>query len=132
VATASSVFADNIGAGYTAVFDGTMNLTSPGGGSPNPFDIVFDVVDQFAYDPALGDLLVDFRATFAETPPGFFLPVSLDASGFGQQSTTNAVRGNLTASTGLVGSFGPGTPPWAWPPRSILCRRRPMTGIAWT
>ena len=108
VEIASPVFANNIGSGYVTVFDGTVNLTSPGTGSPNPFDIVFDVADPFAYDPALGDLLVDFQITFAQSPPGFFIPVALDASGNGQQFVTNTVRGGLSAASGLIGSFGPG------------------------
>jgi hypothetical protein len=110
VETASAVFADNIGSGYTTVFNGFVSLTSPGTGSPNPFDLIFDVADQFTYDPALGDLLVDFRITFAESPFGF-VPVTLDATGFGQQSVVNTVRGTLNATSGLLGSFGPGSPP---------------------
>jgi PKD repeat protein len=115
VANPSATFADNIGAGYVTVFDGTMTLTSPGTGDPNPFDMVFDVLDLFAYDPSLGDLLVDFQMGFAQTPPGFFIPVTLDASGNGQQSVVNSIRGpggNPNASSGFVGSFGPGSPAW--------------------
>ena len=115
VANPSATFADNIGAGYVTVFDGTMNMTSPGAGSTNPFDIVFDVLDLFTYDPALGDLLVDFQVGFAQVPPGFFIPVTLDASGNGQQSVVNSVRGpggNPNATSGFVGSFGTGSPAW--------------------
>src|SRR5262249_43746765 len=59
--TASAHFDDNIGAHFMKVFDGSVNLSSSGTGSPLPFDVVIDVANTFNYDPALGDLLVDIR-----------------------------------------------------------------------
>ena len=57
--TASSHFDDNIGAGFTTVFDGTYTI--PGGGTPVPSGITIDVANTFNYDPSLGDLLVEIR-----------------------------------------------------------------------
>jgi subtilisin family serine protease len=101
VATASPVFAENIGAQYLTVFDGLMDISSSATGSPNPFDIVLDVADLFHYDPAQGDLLVDI---FMRNSPAtaFF-----DASIAPQQSTTTRIYsfpGDVTASSGIVGA----------------------------
>jgi sugar lactone lactonase YvrE len=61
VSTASTTYANNIGAGYVTVFDGLLSLSSSGVGNPNPFDIVINVNPLFTYDPSKGDLLLDIR-----------------------------------------------------------------------
>jgi hypothetical protein len=46
--SASTIFANNVGAGVVTVFDGLLSLSSSGSGSPMPFDIVIDVADLCA------------------------------------------------------------------------------------
>ncbi|WP_152052048.1 S8 family peptidase [Tautonia marina] len=100
VATASPVFAENIGDGFVTVFDGQMTLSSTGTGSPNPFDIVLDVAALFDYDPSQGDLLLDIE--MRNSPVSNFI----DASGSFQQSSTTRIYsfpGNVNAELGIVG-----------------------------
>jgi len=112
VATASPVFANNVGAGVVTVFDGLLTLSSTGAGSPNPLDIVIDVANTFNYDPAQGNLLVDI---FVRNSPNtrFF-----DATDIGQQGLTGNVTQrifatNVNATSGLVGrQAGPETSPY--------------------
>ncbi len=110
VASASPVFAENIGAGYVTVFDGQMTLSSTGTGSPNPFDIVLDVAALFDYDPSQGDLLLDIE--MRNSPFTAFI----DASSASQQSSmtriysfpgdVNAEIGVSPQLYGLVTQFG--------------------------
>jgi subtilisin family serine protease len=100
VATASPVFADNIGADFVTVFDGLLNLSSTGTGSPNPFDIVIDVANLFHYDPAQGDLLVEILMRSSPVTAFF------DASAAPEQTSTTRIfsfPGNVDATTGVVG-----------------------------
>jgi subtilisin family serine protease len=100
VASASPVFAENIGEGFVTVFDGQMTLSSSGFGSPNPFDIVLDVAALFDYDPSKGDLLLDIE--MRNSPFSAFI----DASGSFQQSSTTRIYtfpGDVDAETGIVG-----------------------------
>ncbi|MCU0963102.1 MAG: S8 family serine peptidase, partial [Pirellulaceae bacterium] len=62
VTTASTAFAQNVGENVTTVYDGLLVLSSTDDGTNMPlsFDVVIDVDDAFVYDPARGDLLVDF------------------------------------------------------------------------
>ncbi len=58
----SSVFADNVGADETIVFDGVLPLSSNASGSgPLDFDVVITLDTPFVYDPLEGDLLLDVR-----------------------------------------------------------------------
>ncbi|MEW4568425.1 S8 family serine peptidase [Tautonia sp. JC769] len=100
VATASPVFAQNIGEGFVTVFDGQMTLSSLGNGSPNPFDIILDVAALFDYDPSKGDLLLDIE--LRNSPFSAFI----DASGAAQQSSTTRIYsfpGDVDAEVGIVG-----------------------------
>src|SRR2546426_568269 len=59
-----SPFADNLGANNTLVFDGTVTYTTanlPGPGNTRQFDIVTRFTTAFLYDPAAGNLLLDFQ-----------------------------------------------------------------------
>jgi hypothetical protein len=58
-AAPSTVFANNVGAGVTTVFDGLATLSSTGTVLPQTFDIVINLTTPFAYDPKQGDLLMD-------------------------------------------------------------------------
>src|SRR6266850_8558497 len=57
----STTFANNVGADDTVVFSGPLSLSSSGGGSPAPFDIVILFSTQFFYNPDRGNLLLDVR-----------------------------------------------------------------------
>jgi Bacterial pre-peptidase C-terminal domain len=99
----SSTFANNIGAGSVVVFNGLLNLSSNGVGTPNPFDIVVDVANTFTYLPTSGDLLVDIRVF--NSP---FAPVLFDASTSSQQSVTRQLiaSGDANATTGTLSTDG--------------------------
>jgi hypothetical protein len=78
----STTFATNVGAGVVTVFDGLLNLSSAGSGTPMPFDIVIDVADVFNYVPATGNLLVDI---FLRSSP---VTTFFDAVGTSQSVTS--------------------------------------------
>ncbi len=64
VAGLSMTFADNVGTNSTLVFDGTLIWTTqnlPGPGNTRQFDMVFPFTTPFLYDPADGNLLLDFQ-----------------------------------------------------------------------
>jgi hypothetical protein len=62
VSAPNTIFADNIGPGYTKVYDGILTLWSEdAGGTPRNFDIIVDIDDSFAYNPATGPLLLDVK-----------------------------------------------------------------------
>jgi hypothetical protein len=60
----SATFADNVGTNDTVVFNGSVDVSSaftgPSGG-PKDFDIVIRLSTSFRYDPAEGNLLIDYR-----------------------------------------------------------------------
>lgn len=62
--TLGSVFANNVGANDTVVFNGALSLSSsytgpPGG--PKDFDIIINLTTPFLYNPGDGNLLLDVR-----------------------------------------------------------------------
>ena len=62
----STTFSENIGADNTLVFDGTVtqsteNLRGPG--DTRQFDIVFRFTTPFLYDPAAGNLTLEFQTS---------------------------------------------------------------------
>ena len=64
VSDLSLTFADNTGPNNTLVFDGTLTWTTenlPGPGNTRQFDILFPLTTPFLYDPAAGNLLLDFQ-----------------------------------------------------------------------
>ena len=64
VAGMSTTFSQNIGTNNTLVFDGTITYTTanlPGPGNTRQFDIVTGFTTPFLYDPAAGNLLLDFQ-----------------------------------------------------------------------
>jgi len=94
VATASSTFANNIGAGTVTVFNGLLTLSSTGANaSPQPFDAVINVAPLFNYNPTLGNLLLD--VTVRNSPSGGYLA----ATAFGQETTTTRIWANSAAAT---------------------------------
>ena len=108
VASASSVFADNIGAGTVTVFDGLMTLSSTAAASsPQAFDVVMDVANLFNYDPALGDLLLD--VTVRNAPTSGFLATSVPGQ---QTATTRIYEFDAEGTSGAVGSGASDTRPY--------------------
>jgi hypothetical protein len=115
-------FGANVGSNDTVVFSGPITLSSgfvgPAGG-PKAFDIVIPLTTPFVYNPAEGNLLVDWRnhsgstATIVDTAglvnDGASRAFSLDAS-----STTAAARDTGAEILQLVYTLG--TPP---PPSSV-------------
>jgi Ca2+-binding RTX toxin-like protein len=97
VGTLSSTFASNIGAGAVTVFNGLLNLSSSGTGTPNPFDIIVDVANTFTYNPALGDLLVEVRI-FTIAPTARFF----DATTVFPTLSKRVFASSSTATTGTV------------------------------
>jgi len=71
-------------------------MSSSGSGSPNPFDIVIDVANQFTYNPAQGNLLLD---VFMRNSP---ITTSFDAVGTGQNATSRVYSNSSVNDT--VGS----------------------------
>jgi hypothetical protein len=64
VAEFSTTFAQNVGADNTLVFSGLMTVSTanlPAAGNTRQFDIIFALTNPFLYDPAAGNLVLDFR-----------------------------------------------------------------------
>jgi hypothetical protein len=112
VAAPSGYFANNIGAGYVKVYDGTLTLSSSAtGGPPHNFDIVVDVDDVFMYNPANGPLLLDIKMlSMSDTEY-----VDADGRGSGQTATTRIFShptGSVNDPCGVVNYLGPTDPPY--------------------
>lgn len=66
----SPVFASNVGADATVIFSGTLNwmamhTTPPFPGQPQNWDLVLNATAPFIYDPARGNLLLDYQGDLA-------------------------------------------------------------------
>ena len=68
----SSNFSDNIGADVTIVYSGALSFAAA---ASDGFDYVVNFTDGFAYDPSMGNLLLDVLIPTGTTVsgPGFFL-----------------------------------------------------------
>ena len=97
--TLSNIFSDNLGPDVTTVLDDSSYLlsgtTAPG--SPNPFDVTFDIDDVFLYD-GVSNLLVD--VTVFSGMAG----VKFDAIGGPFASSMGRVRGPLGNPLALSGN----------------------------
>lgn len=96
VAGMSTTFSENIGTNNTLVFDGTVSLSTqnlPGPNNTRQFDIVYPFTNPFLYDPAAGNLLVEFQTS----------------TGSGQSLRWDAVNGDPSVRT-LVGAGSPTAP----------------------
>jgi hypothetical protein len=103
VATASPVFADNIGEGFDLVFDGQVTQSNASSSPTMNFDFVIDIGNTFTYDPTRGDLLIQIVKRDSNEFTTF------DASTGRQQSVTQRIwNGGINSAAGYVG-FGPGS-----------------------
>ena len=96
VAGMSATFADNLGTNNTLVRQGTLTRTTenlPGPGNTRQFDIVQPFTTPFLYDPAAGNLLLDFQYSNDDGP----------------SLRWDSVTGN-PASRGLIGVGSPTAP----------------------
>lgn len=104
----SAVFADNIGANESVVYQGALPIFSTdephGGGQPHAFDIVINLQKPFLFDPSQGNLLLDI------TNPGKAGNIYVN----GTKSIildTQAVSGDTVSRVlGYVASGQPGNP----------------------
>ena len=100
----STIFDDNTGPDDKAVFGpGSRRVQGVGGGGDTSFNVVFDFQDNpFYYNPADGNLLLDFRI-FAD--PEFVAP--LDAfSVIGDSVSSVSAYGSSPPSSGSASSLG--------------------------
>ena len=114
VAGASPVFANNIGTGgLVNVYNGTLVLSSTAAtSSPQAFDIIINLMHNFTYNPALGNLLLDI-SVFNSPSGNFFLEAT------GTDTTTTRILSDdvkcAPGDRGLHHQF-----PWAlWPGNSL-------------
>jgi hypothetical protein len=108
VATASGRFSDNIGPGTVTVYNGSLTLSSTSPNSlPQSFDVVVPLTSSFAYDPRLGDLLLDI--TVQSGPTNLFLATSA----LGQETTTTRIyNAGAASTTGTVGFIATDSRPY--------------------
>jgi hypothetical protein len=108
VATASPAFANNIGPGGSVnVYSGSLVLSSTAAGStPQAFDVVINLMHNFKYNPAQGNLLLDI-SLFNAPGSGFYLAATPPGT---QTTTTSIVAADVNAPLGTVGysSASPG------------------------
>ena len=104
VAGLSSTFAENIGADNTLVFSGTETLVTanlPGPGNTRQFDIEWPFTTPFLYDPAAGNLVLDFQGSSSSGPA-----IRWDAVMGDPTVNFVAAIGSATATSGNVLGFG--------------------------
>jgi hypothetical protein len=105
-ATLSPTFADNFGADYTVVSCGpavTWNTSGqPGPGSTMAFDFTLPLETPFRYDPAAGNLLVEFQSG----PPAPEGAVLFDFVAGDPTVNGVAAVGSSTADSGQVVGVG--------------------------
>jgi hypothetical protein len=127
----SPTFADNVGADDLVVHNGPITLSTANTGpdlGPRDFDIIITLINPFLYDPAAGNLLIDFRSTGQLFPFDIRNPTPVDAENrfgdsvsvvLGRSGNLNAPNGETT-TVGFVTRFSliPSTPPPVGPPTS--------------
>jgi|SRR5689334_10217447 len=107
----SSLFDENVGLNDTVVINpGEIRISSNGGGGFTSFDLYFTLNTPFRYNPADGNLLMDFRIYQGIKSSGTWSanPVAV-LDGFnviGDSVSTVYGYGSTMPSSGQVGSFG--------------------------
>jgi hypothetical protein len=103
----SPVFSENTGANDTiALGPGFVGIYGSGGGGISGFDVSFTLAQPFHYDPAMGNLLIDFRIRAgAGTSPGRIATLdAFDVVGDGVSSVF--AYGDSLPTIGQVSSLG--------------------------
>jgi hypothetical protein len=93
----SSTFANNLGSNSVVVFHGAAPVSSTFSGpanGPKAFDIAFPLTTPFIYNPALGNLLVEFKVV-SPSP----ITIGVDAKGVGGDLAGRAYSVNPNSST---------------------------------
>ena len=90
----SSVFSDNVGTNDTEVFSSSK---------------------LFFYNPAAGNLMLDFRVFQGNTNTSGMIPIVFDAVNDTNDSVARVWGGDVNASTGLVDTIGLPTELFFWP-----------------
>jgi hypothetical protein len=97
------VFALNVGADNTPVFNGSLHVSSAATGpGPRDFDIQVPFTTPFFFNPALGNLLLDVRV-FLTSP---FAGSTFDAASRVGDSVSRLWEQDVNAVTGRIDSFG--------------------------
>jgi len=100
----SSTFANNVGANDTLVFRGSLDVSSaftgPASG-PKAFDIVVPLTTPFLYNPAAGNLLVEWR-----NHSGAPVSISTDGSALGNDGASRLIAFSATATTASAADTG--------------------------
>jgi hypothetical protein len=106
----SSIFADNVGSDdYTLLGPHSVRLIGVGGGGLTGFGVLFDFPDrQFYYNPANGNLLVDFRIHEGFGPIGPPQGVAiLDAFTIARDSISSLyAMGSSSLTSGQLSTLG--------------------------
>ena len=115
----SPVFSENVGTDDTMVFSGQLDTGLIGGHDQVPQE-VFDFEIRpysklFFYNPAVGNLLLDFRVLVGNTNNNSSIPIVFDAVNVTNDSVSRVWWGDVNASTGLVESIGLPTELFFWP-----------------
>lgn len=104
----SGLFASNTGNDATVTFDGPTNIPPfPGGTTqPNPFTFLIVFTTPFDYDPANGDLLLDFELRQTNTASGAFARAT-NAVGVYRiyDSTSSTGTSGSVSNVGLITEF---------------------------
>ena len=105
----SSTFADNLGDDATIVYSGPITWSTPGqlnADGVNGFDYLITFTTPFSYDPALGNLLVEYTINGPYSGPS----PKVDTATTGQTHIvaaggSSSVFGNLNSTERFVGRF---------------------------
>jgi hypothetical protein len=105
----SANFASNLGSSFSTVFTGPLTLTTAATGTgPQPFDYTVNFSSPFAYDPAAGNLLLDFLipvgATVSGGGFGFLTFDTANTNNDGVRSVSSIFNGGAT--TGVLDTSG--------------------------
>ena len=103
----SAIFADNLGADRTTVFNGQWTIATTNNGM---FDLTLNFTTPFLYNPSNGNLLLDVRnfgGGTIDVPNSIF--VAFDAQNTAGDTTSRAYSGSLngvTLTTGIADTLG--------------------------
>ncbi len=111
----SPTFAQNVGSNETVVFNGALPLSSAFSGAasgPKAFDMVVTLTTPFTYDPAAGNLLIDFRNYSSSTA------THVDAGASPDRKANRAFAVGADSTTATTVDFGSDVLQFAYTPVS--------------